>query len=277
MNGVIVVNKPMSMTSRDVVNKICQIYHTKKVGHTGTLDPLATGVLVILVGSYTKLVNHLMAVDKEYLVTMELGYETDTLDKTGIVVKKDNPKVNKEDIVKVFEKFPKTYKQTVPKYSAVKIKGKRLYEYARENILVALPQREVNIKKLEIINISSNKITFKALVSKGTYIRSLVKDIALRLNTLGTMTSLTRTRQGNFKIEEARNLEEITSNTPLLKITDLYSYPTYELNEKELKLVNNGNPLKIESIEPFLYVCNQKEIVAVYQKVDDLYRIYFKI
>ena len=276
MNGVLLINKEENMTSREVVNEICHILHTKKVGHTGTLDPLATGVLVICVGSYTKLVPLLTSLEKEYLATMKIGLLTDTLDITGKIIDKNNIKVSEEQIKKVFNNFPKEYEQEVPKYSAIKINGKKLYEYARENIEIALPKRKVEIKKLELINIDKDIITFKALVSKGTYIRSLIRDLANNLNTFGVMTNLTRISQGNFKIENCHKLNEVNEKL-LLTVDDLFSYPVININEQELKKVINGNPLKLNCNETYIFVSFNNEKKAIYQKNGDLYKIVFKI
>ena len=200
MNGIIIVNKEKDYTSRDIVNIISKVLGTKKVGHTGTLDPLATGVLVVTIGKCTKLTDYLTSSYKEYIAEFELGYLTDTLDNTGNILKKSEHKVSKEEIIKVTNSFKKKYNQQVPLYSAVKINGKKLYEYARNNIDIALPSRIVDIKEIEVLNIEEQKITIKCLVSKGTYIRSLIRDIGNELNTYATMTSLIRTKQGIFDI-----------------------------------------------------------------------------
>ena len=139
MNGIIVVNKPKGITSRDVVNKVCKILNTKKVGHTGTLDPIASGTLVLCIGNATKLVEELTSYDKEYIATVKLGVLTDTLDTTGKVLKRQNTELKKEELIKTLNSFIGTYEQEVPIYSAVKINGKKLYEYARCNIDVTLP------------------------------------------------------------------------------------------------------------------------------------------
>ena len=141
MNGLLVVNKPKNKTSRDVVNELNHIFSFKKIGHTGTLDPLATGVLVCLFGKYTKLVNLITSYEKEYVATIKLGIKTDTLDITGNIIDKKEVNITKEKIEEVFNNFPKKYYQTVPLYSAIKINGKKLYEYARNNEKVILPKR----------------------------------------------------------------------------------------------------------------------------------------
>ena len=276
MNGILLVDKEKDMTSRDVVNEISKMFHTKKVGHTGTLDPLATGVLVVCLGSYTKLTSLLTSMEKEYIATMKLGILTDTLDITGKVLKEEKVKISSEEIRKVFANFPKKYLQEVPLYSAVKVNGKKLYEYARENIEVTLPKKEVLIKELEIINIQDDTITFKALVSKGTYIRSLINDLASKLNTVGVMTDLRRVKQGNFKIEDCRKLKDINEKM-LITVDKIFDYPVININEEQFKKVINGNMLKLNCQDEFVFVSFNKEKIAIYQKDKDLYKIIFKI
>ena len=276
MNGILLVDKEKNMTSRDVVNEISKILHTKKVGHTGTLDPLATGVLVVCLGNYTKLTSLLTSMEKEYIATMKLGILTDTLDITGKVLKEEKVKISSEEIKKAFANFPKKYLQEVPLYSAVKVKGKKLYEYARENIEVTLPKKEVLIKELEIINILDDTITFKALVSKGTYIRSLINDLASKLNTVGVMMDLRRIKQGNFKIEDCHKLKDINEKM-LITVDKIFNYPVININEDQFKKVINGNILKLNCHDEFVFVSFNNEKIAIYQKDNDLYKIIFKI
>ena len=207
MDGVLIIDKPKGITSRDVVNNVIKIFNTRKVGHTGTLDPLATGVLVVCVGRATKLVNELTSTDKEYIASVTLGIKTDTLDSMGSILFDEGVIKTKEEIISVLNSFVGSYEQEVPVYSAVKINGKKLYEYAREGVNIELPKRKVEIKEIELldeIEYKDNKTLFKfrCVVSKGTYIRSLINDIANKLDTIGIMTNLRRTRQGNFKIED---------------------------------------------------------------------------
>ena len=266
INGLIVVNKPEGYTSRDVVNKLNHIFGTKKIGHTGTLDPIATGVLVCCIGSYTKLVNHLTSYDKEYIVEIKLGIKTDTGDITGNVIEEDySYDVNSDMILKVFKEFPKTYNQVVPKYSAVKINGKKLYEYARENIDIELPKREVNIYSLELLEFNNGIIKFKTRVSKGTYIRSLIEDLCIKLNVLGTMNSLLRTKQGNFDINMAVDLFDIDEHTHLLKTEEFLDVNTYTLNKKLYDLVINGNMLKISISNGYYNLVYNNELIALYE------------
>lgn len=266
MNGILVVNKPKDMTSRDVVNHLNFVFHTKKIGHTGTLDPLATGVLVIAIGSYTKLVNVLTSLDKEYIAEIKLGIKTDTGDITGKLLEEDyNYNISIEDILKVFEEFPDFYEQTVPKYSAIKLNGRKLYEYARENIEINLPKRNVNIYSLELLEYNSGIIKFKTKVSKGTYIRSLIEDICKRLNVLGTMNGLNRIKQGKFLIENAIDLDKIDEKTPLLETKDVLDAKKLQLSKEEEKLVLNGNKLEKEINDGYYEVCFKNKKLALYE------------
>ena len=267
MDQLLVVNKPEGYTSRDVVNKLSKILNTKKIGHTGTLDPIATGVLVCLTGKYTKLVDLLIALDKEYVAEIKLGIKTDTGDVTGNVIDKSNKVILKNDILDVIEKFPKKYLQRVPKYSAVKIDGKKLYEYARENIDIELPKREVNIYNLELISFNEDIIKIKTKVSKGTYIRSLIEDICDMLGTVGCMKSLVRTYQGVFGIDEAYTLEDIKNNNYKSKnIHEFLDYPCINVEECNLKTVLNGG--KISNIynikDKVIMIYNNKDL-AIYE------------
>ena len=267
MNGLLVVNKPKNKTSRDVVNELNHIFSFKKIGHTGTLDPLATGVLVCLFGKYTKLVNLITSYEKEYVATIKLGIKTDTLDITGNIIDKKEVNITKEKIEEVFNNFPKKYYQTVPLYSAVKINGKKLYEYARNNEKVILPKREVNIYKLELLEYNNSIIKFKALVSKGTYIRSLIDDLMHNLNTYGVMQELIRTKQGNFTLNDSYTLEDIKNNNyKLLNIKEFLDYPIIELDNKYYKQIINGviipNIFNIKDKVIFTY---QNKDIAIYE------------
>ena len=267
MNGLLVVNKPKNKTSRDVVNELNHIFSFKKIGHTGTLDPLATGVLVCLFGKYTKLVNLITSYEKEYVATIKLGIKTDTLDITGNIIDKKEVNITKEKIEEVFNNFPKKYYQTVPLYSAVKINGKKLYEYARNNEKVILPKREVSIYKLELLEYNNTIIKFKALVSKGTYIRSLIDDLMHNLNTYGVMQELIRTKQGNFTLNDSYTLEDIKNNNyKLLNIKEFLDYPIIELDNKYYKQIINGviipNIFNIKDKVIFTY---QNKDIAIYE------------
>lgn len=277
MNGIIIVNKPYGYTSRDVVNILCKKFKTKRIGHTGTLDPIATGVLILCIGSATKLVEALTSDDKEYIATVELGTLTDTLDNTGNVIKEEKTNVNVNQIKKALEKMQGVYQQEVPIYSAVKINGKKLYEYAREGINVDLPKRTVNIKSLELINnikYENNKTTFqiRCHVSKGTYIRSLVNDIAHELGTVGTMTSLNRVKQGIFNISDAYTLEDIENdNYKLLSIKEaLSNVKQVIVSGEELFKIKNGTRLEnIYHSDKVLFLDEFDNEIALYKTLDN--------
>lgn len=267
MDALLVVNKPQGLTSRDVVNTLNHIFSTKKIGHTGTLDPLATGVLICLIGKYTKLVNLITSYDKEYIAEIKLGTKTDTGDITGNIIAEEETKLTLEKIKQVFDGFPQVYAQEVPAYSAVKINGKKLYEYARSSMQIDLPKREVHIYSLELISFQDNIITFKTKVSKGTYIRSLIQDLCTNLNTIGTMNSLIRTKQGNFDISNSYTLEDIKSgNFKLLNIKEFLNYPTIELPSNLIKQISNGSSIpNLFNIKDKVIFTYQNKDIAIYQ------------
>ena len=275
MNGLIVVNKSKDMTSRDVVNIISRKFNTKKVGHTGTLDPIASGVLVVAIGKYTKLVDIITSEKKEYIATMKLGELTDTLDTTGIVLDKKDYNFSKEELIKVLESFKTTYLQEVPKYSAIKINGKKLYEYARNNIDIELPKREVTIYDIELLEYINDTIKFRCLVSKGTYIRSLIRDIADKLNTYASMSDLVRTKQGIFDINNSYSLEDINNDRyEILTYKDIFmDYKHIELNDDEYFKVSNGQKMMFNSNNKLLILTYKNEYIAMYEKDRDLYKI----
>ena len=269
MNGIIVVNKKSGYTSRDVVNIISKTLGTKKVGHTGTLDPIAEGVLIVCIGKCTKLCDYFTSNMKEYLAEFELGYETDTLDNTGNITKKSNKIVNKEEIIKVINSFKGEYNQEIPKYSAVKINGKKLYEYARNNIEVPLPTRLVNIKEIEILNINKN-IKIRCIVSKGTYIRSLIRDIGNKLGTYATMTRLIRTKQGEFDIKNSYTIEDIKNNNyKLYTIAEIFNnYPKINMNEELYKKISNGVIIDNSFNSKYVLFYHNNELISLYKEYE---------
>lgn len=247
MNGIIVINKPKDYTSRDIVNIVSKKLNTKKVGHTGTLDPLATGVLVLPIGRALKVSELLTSNTKEYIAEVILGYETDMLDITGTEIKRNIPSVTKEELLKVLKSYIGKYNQEVPLYSAVKVGGKKLYEYARSGTPVIPPSKEVEVYSLELISDLKHikgavEFTIRCEVSKGTYIRSLIRDIAYSLNTYGTMKNLIRTRQGIFTLKDAYTLKDIEENNyKLLSIKEcLPNIKTTIIEEPLLTKVKNG-------------------------------------
>ena len=267
---ILVVNKPKDFTSRDVVNKLTHIFHTKKIGHTGTLDPIATGVLACCIDEDTKLVEILTCDQKEYIATMKLGIETDTLDITGNVINTKEYNVNKELIINTLNSFLGETMQEVPLYSAIKINGKKLYEYAREGIEVELPKHKINIYDIELLEYNDDLIKFRVQVSKGTYIRSLIRDIAHKLNTVGTMTDLIRTKQGDFRIEDSYTLEDIENdNYKTLSREEVLSYlESYDVDDTEYQSIKNGNLLPNKYTNDIVSLKYNNKIVALYQKYE---------
>jgi len=265
LNKIIIVDKPKDYTSRDVVNKLSKILNTKKVGHTGTLDPMATGVLVCLTGKFTKLVDMISSLEKEYIATIKLGIKTDTGDITGnIIDNSEIPNLTKEQITKTLDKFLGSSVQTTPIYSAVHVNGKRLYEYARSNTEVELPKREIYISDIELLNYENDLIKFRVVVSKGTYIRSLIDDICLSLNTIGTMSELNRTKQGIFNINNSYTLEDIESNNyESLNIEEVLNLKIIELDDNLYKKVINGNKL-VDNNDGYILYRKDNNNVALY-------------
>lgn len=267
MNGLIVVNKEKGKTSRDIVNELNIILGTKKIGHTGTLDPIASGVLVCVIGKYTKLVNILVNDTKEYIAEIKLGISTDTLDITGNIISTSIVDITKNDILKVFKYYKKSYLQEVPLYSSVHVNGKRLYNYARNNEKVKLPKRKVTIYNLELISFNNDIITFKVKVSKGTYIRSLIKDICNKLNIDGTMNNLIRIKQGNFNIDSSYTIEDIKNNNyKLLNIKEFLDYKVIELPDNLINKVLNGNRINnIFNIDNRVIFTYKNKDIAIYE------------
>ena len=282
MNGILIINKPLGYTSRDIVNIISKELNTKKVGHTGTLDPMASGVLVICVGNALKVCELLTNHDKEYIAGITLGIETDTLDMEGSILNSVDVNISDDKIYDVVGSFLGMYLQEVPKYSAVKVNGKKLYEYARKGINVELPSKEVKIKNIEIIdNIvhKDGKIFFsiKCTVSKGTYIRSLVRDIGNKLGVPSVMNSLCRTRQGNFKIENSFSIEDIKNNNyKYINIIDAFpNIPIIKVNNNMAFKIKNGVVLdKFFDSDMAFIVDNDNNLIALYKLDGDKCRTY---
>lgn len=269
-NSLIIIDKPKGYTSRDVVNIISKKFNTKKVGHNGTLDPLATGVLVICLNRYTKLNSLLTSNEKEYIAEVTLGIKTDTLDIDGNILENKKVKLNKELLLKTLSKYIKTYEQEVPYYSAVKVGGKKLYEYARNNESVKLPKKKVTIKEIELLSFNDNKFTFRCLVSKGTYIRSLIRDILNDLNVIGTMSNLRRTKQGIFDI---KNSNKIDDDYTLYKIKDILDIPKIVLDDVTFKKAINGNSLIGDYPDRVLFLDKKENEIAIYKKVDNVMKM----
>lgn len=269
MNGLLVVNKPKNYTSRDVVNVLNKVFNTKVIGHIGTLDPLATGVLVCLIGKYTKLNNLLTMHNKEYIADFKLGILTDTLDATGRVLDTSNKFIKKEKLVRALKKFKKTYMQEVPMYSAVKVNGRKLYDYARHDEEVVPPKKMVTIYDIELLDYEYDDVKIRCTVSKGTYIRALIRDICEYLKTYGVMTGLVRTKINDFKIEDAYTLDEIRNgNYKLLSLEDFLDFKVIDLDEDNLNRIKNGN-IYCDRENDYVLFKYLNEDIALYYRINE--------
>lgn len=246
--GFLNIYKPKGMTSFDVVAKLRRVTKIKQIGHTGTLDPFAVGVLPICIGKSTRLIEYLED-DKEYLATVQFGKDTDTYDLDGTVVKNYDKKITQDDLLSVLDDFRGEIEQFPPIYSAIKVNGKKLYEYARKGEEVEIKPRKVFISKLELISFEEEKQEAKILVgcSKGTYIRSIAYDIGQKLNCGGYLTALERTKAGMFNKENSTPLEDFKEfsdvENKLINPLDVLSLPQVKLNDIEKERVNHGMPI----------------------------------
>lgn len=252
MNGILIVNKPLNCTSHDIVYKVKKITKSK-VGHTGTLDPMASGVLPLLIGRATLCSKYFVNHDKIYNVQLKLGIKTDTADQEGKILEKaevDSKILEEKNVKQKLQTFLGKQIQRPPIYSAIKVHGKKLYEYARKNEEVEIPTREITIYEIKLneINTKNNIINFTVHCSKGTYIRSLCEDIAHKLGTIGYMAGLERTKVGEFSIKNSVNIDELDEKTIekyIIKIEDvLENFEKINIAETELKKLLNGVKLK---------------------------------
>lgn len=214
-NGILNINKPEGWTSQDVVAKLRGRLHIRRVGHTGTLDPMATGVLPVCFGKATRIIEYYDDDFKTYEAEMKLGMVTDTLDITGTVLETKPVDVSEEDVIQAIDSFRGWITQIPPKYSALKVNGKPLYKYAREGAEVEIKSRKIYVADIQPVevNLGENRILFRVTCSKGTYIRTICDDIGKKLGCGGTMTALQRTQSGCFRVEDARTLPEILEMT----------------------------------------------------------------
>ena len=245
MNGVVIVNKPKGKTSHDVVGMMRKRFGTRRVGHTGTLDPLATGVLPVLIGTATKAADVLIKGDKKYRATMLLGKRTDTLDIEGAVISESEVNVTESEVRAVIESFIGESMQIPPMYSAIKQNGKKLYDLARSGVEVEREARKIHIYSIDIVDISIPKIVIDVHCSKGTYIRSLCDDIGQKLGAGAIMTDLVRTQTADFTLDKSYTIEELDALSDLsvavLPTDSLFMHlPAIILNEKQEKSIVNG-------------------------------------
>ncbi len=294
-NGLIIINKPKGLTSHDVVEEIRKFFPNIKVGHTGTLDPMATGILLVCIGRATKLSRVLNRYDKEYIAEIELGYETDTLDSHGKIVKKSSKsEIGKKlekitNLRKVINKFVGEISQIPPIYSAIKYKGEKLYKITRRNQKVKIKPRNVNIYKIQLIDkIRDSTFKIKVICSSGLYIRALARDIGINLGTYATLIELIRIRIGKYKIENSYKLEQLKKlylkgmiSKVIIPISQILSeFKKVIIKDFYKKMIKNGAPLSFNMIKNVPFKCksrkelvilvNEEKIVGIYKTFRDI-------
>ena len=284
MNSFLIINKPLGYTSRDIVNIVGKALNTKKIGHTGTLDPNASGVMVLAIGKALKMAELMTGHDKEYIADVILGIETDTLDmdSNATILREENVYIDENTIIDCVNSFKGTYLQEVPKYSAIKVNGRKLYEYARSNTPVVLPKKEVNVNDIEIVDdiiYKNDKIYFKIKcnVSKGTYIRSLIRDIGQKLGCPAVMNSLIRTKQGNFLLDDSYTLGDIENGEyKLINIMDAFlDIPRITVDDDMAFKIKNGVVLgKFFDGDMSFILDKDNNLLALYKNIDNKSRPY---
>ena len=271
-NGFLLIDKESDYTSRDVCNIIAKIYDAKKVGHAGTLDPFATGLLIVGLNNATKALSYIEGQYKTYEATLLLGSKTTSGDHTDEIIKeKEIPLLNKETIEDVFSSLLGENEQIVPKTSAVHVNGRKLYQYAHLNQEVELPKRIIDVKELKLISFDDKSIKFETTVSKGTYIRVLGETIAEKLGTVGHLTSLRRTKILDIDVKNALLINKLNENSviPMFDIISKFVSIKVLDNEEELKKARHGGKLSLklfpERLETFCVCDNKKHTIAIYK------------
>jgi len=264
VNGVLVINKPQHWTSHDVVNKARGLLQEKKIGHTGTLDPLATGVLVLCVGKATKIVRYLEADDKEYIAELRLGATTDTLDSAGSILETfEYSPPARDEVLRALERFRGNILQRPPAYSALKVSGVPSYRLARQGTILEHEERPVTISEITLLEYRDPLVRFSVTCSKGTYIRTLCADIGAFLGAGAHLTALVRTRSGRFRIEKSIDLEQLAQKASLglaeqalLPLSEaLGSFAAVTVDPPDALRISHGNTISI----PPGFVVNDKE------------------
>lgn len=270
MDGFLLINKPIGWTSRDVCNKISHILHVKRCGHVGTLDPFASGLLLVCVGNATKTINYIDHSIKEYIATLTLGKKTTSLDITGEIIEtKEIPNLTISDIEKVLKSFVGKIKQQVPYTSAMHVNGRKLYSLYYQGIEVERPFKEVEVNDISLISYENNNITFKVTVSKGTYIRVLGESIAEKLGTVGFLSSLQRTKISDFDLSQAINVSEV-SEEKIIPIDVIMEKFVYKIAVDSImaKKIKDGMTLKFENVKTDIiyFSDSNNEPIAIYKR-----------
>lgn len=264
--GIIAVNKPKDWTSFDVVNKIKRLLKIKRVGHLGTLDPMATGVLLVTVGKATKLFDYFQNKNKTYLAKFEFGYETDTLDITGKITKKTDTLPSIDDIKKSINKFIGEIEQVPPKYSAKNINGKRAYQLARNNEEFELKPKLVKIDDIKIVDYSNNILTVIISCGSGTYIRSICRDLAEKLNSYATMIELVRTDVGRINLKNCVNIQELDESNIrnyIIKLDKMLDIPIFSNNSQTTSKLLNGQIIDTEYNDGLYKLNDSMDTIAI--------------
>lgn len=262
--GIIPINKPKDWTSFDVVNKLKYKLKPLKVGHLGTLDPMATGVLLVTVGKATKLFDLMQEKTKTYVAEFEFGYETDTLDLTGKIINQSNNIPTKEEVISILPKFIGRINQIPPKFSAKSINGKRAYEMARQNIDFEIKPKVVEIHKIELISYENGILKLEIECGSGTYIRSIGRDIAIELETLATMVSLVRTKVGDFQIEGCVDVQAIDNiQDVIIPIKNVLDVENLKLTDENKNRLLNGQTIIINSKDGVYSLEDESDIIAL--------------
>jgi tRNA pseudouridine55 synthase len=275
IDGVVLVNKPIGITSFAAVKKVSKQLHAKKVGHCGTLDPFACGLLIVTINNATKIARFIESQNKEYIATLVLGIRTDSGDNTGKVIKRlKPPKFEVLQLNDVIKSFIGKQTQIPPMHSAIKVNGQKLYELARKGKTIDRQPRPIEIYDIKLLKYRGNTLTFKVNCTKGTYIRTLAEDLATRLGCVGHLKNLERTAIGDFLLADAKNIDKLTVLDDIIPISQaLKSMSKHIVSKDELSLVNNGAALVIDQDEEYVLVINQQsKPLAIYQKDGDLYR-----
>ena len=266
MDGVLIINKPKGYTSHDIVNIVKKELNITKVGHAGTLDPNATGVLPVLIGNATKISKYLIEHDKVYIAELKLGEKSSTGDLEGeIIEKKSVPKLNEDQIKDTLKLFLGKQQQIPPMYSSIKINGKKAYEYARKGLKVEMEPREIEIMNISLMKFQDNIITFKVKCSKGTYIRVLCEDIAKSLGTVGLMKELCRIKVNEFDIKNSVTLDDIKNgNVQVINIEEIFKLQScIKLNNRKTKLFLNGVKLSNNKLDGLYRVYNNNVFLGL--------------
>ena len=270
MDAVILLNKPAGMTSFDAVAKYRKIFHERKIGHTGTLDPEASGLMIILLGKYTKLLPYCVKNHKAYQAILKLGKMTDTEDIWGTVINTKTPSIHTEaEIANAVQSLTGDILQVPPMYSALKKDGKKLYEYARQGIEIEREARPVHISSLEVEKIDETNYRMNAVVSSGTYIRTLIADFGKQLNELAIMSSLVRTKIEHLSLKDACTFEDLESGDSFLSPLQVID-PTYKIVETDQVVdIKNGKRIKLDIQDPQVIFTSKGELLAAYALQED--------